>query len=120
MKKLFLVLVFVFGFAVFCDAKVYVIIDKATNKVCGTADIDDAYLSDWQERYIIKEAGEEFRGKQPYEIEYKDDTLSFASDEKKSEYKLKIEKEKVESLKRDALNILGLTEEDLSRIKGML
>lgn len=98
-------------------ADLYVTIDKETGKCLGTAEVNANDIGDWASKYTMKKAGEEYRGKQGYELKFKSGKISPATDKEISDY-LKEENNKLKAKKRqDALDTLEITEEDLKKLE---
>jgi hypothetical protein len=119
MKTLFLSLAVLVSVIFVSEAKTYVVFDKSSGEIKGVADISDDSILDWTKDNILKEAGEAYRGKQAYEIKYKNNKLSLATNEEVAEHKSTIEANTVNTKKQEALETLGLTETDIENIKKL-
>ena len=100
-----------------CQAKTYVVIDKEMGEVKGVVDITDEARLEWTQFHILKEVGEEFRGKTSDEIKVSGNAVKLATDKeigiKQQENILRKQVKEKEKI----LTILGITEEQLEAIK---
>ena len=93
MKKIIFVIVFCL-IAQLSFAKTYVLLDKLTGEVKGTASISDDHIADWAKNFIIREGGEEYRGKKHYEIKFEDGKVRHATQQEIADYLTEKELEK--------------------------
>ena len=61
----------------------YVCLNKVTQNPLGTAEIADKAKKDWEKKFVIREVGEEYRGKQVYEMKFVGDKLRLATQQEK-------------------------------------
>ena len=101
------------------EAKLYVCLDKTTGEPTGVASISDTNIPEWAERRILIPADESYRGKHGWEIKYKNGKLKHATQSEKDEYKEQKRQEREARKKSDALETLGLTDEDMQKIKNL-
>ena len=113
---IFLILVLVFSCS-FAYADLYAVFEG--NDCKGTASVDDVSLSDWEKDYTMIKVDESYRGKQGYEIELKDGNPALKTKETIDAYKLQKENEAKASRKQALLNELGITEQQLQKLKGL-
>lgn len=101
------------------EAKMYVCIDKKTDEVKGTVDILEKNFNEWSKNFIMVEADENYRGKKSYEIDYGNGKISLSSKGDISK-KLEVINSKIKDEQRKiSLDVLGLTESDINKIKGL-
>lgn len=112
-----IMILFVAGLA---EAKIYVALDKSDGTVKGTVDIDEKTIGDWAKQFVMIEAGEDYRGKDGFELKFEGQKLRKATKKEIDDYndeqaaKLKINQ------KKKALEILDITEADLEKIKDSI
>lgn len=99
------------------QAKIYVPIDMETGEMRGTVDVQADNIGEWSKSYTMKIADEKFRGKQGYEIKMDKGKLRLATKEEIEEYLLKAKQENLKIRKKIILDELGVTEEQLDKIK---
>ena len=119
MKKFILTLLLIVCVSVIAEAKIYVCLDKSTGEPQGVASLKPEMIADWAENFIMIEADDSYRGLQGYEIKYKDQKLRKAMQSEIDAYNLEQENETKLKQKEKALEILGLNEEDLDKIKKL-
>jgi len=118
MKKIVLVLCLVIMFSLMSYAKTYVVISKETGDIKGVTDISDDSILEWTKGNIVKEVGDEFRGKQPYEITIKGNSVKLATEQDLKEHSKKTADQKQLKERKKILDILGITQEQLDKLKG--
>lgn len=118
MKKIILITVVLF-IASFAEAKVYVCLDKSTGEPKGMTDIDEKTIGDWAKKFVMVEADESYRGKSGSEIKYEDQKLRHATEAEIASQKQAKEAEAIVSRKQKALDEIGLTIDDITRIKAL-
>ncbi len=120
MKQIFLIFT-ICVISVTVNADTYCLFDKATDKPLGTVSIADENLLDWEKNYTIRKPKnpEEFRGKHHWEIKYDGGKIRHATKAEKDAYKAEKKIENDAISKASVLENLGLTEEDISKIKNI-
>jgi len=120
MKKVLFVMIMILFVAGLAEAKIYVALDKSDGTVKGTVDIDEKTIGDWAKQFVMIEAGEDYRGKDGFELKFEGQKLRKATKKEIDDYndeqaaKLKINQ------KKKALEILDITEADLEKIKDSI
>jgi hypothetical protein len=102
-----------------CFADVYVALDKQSNEPKGMVDIKPENLADWAKTYTMKEADESYRGKAGYEIKVDGENLRHATKHEIDVYKDQQKQLQEAAKKSDALVTLGLTANDIEKIKKL-
>ena len=85
----------------------------------GMADINPENISDWAKTYTMKLADESYWGKQGYEIKINGGKLRHATEEEITAHKNAQEVAQEANKKAKALETLGLTSEDIEKIKKL-
>ena len=101
----------------FAYADLYAVFEG--NDCKGTASVDEVSLSDWEKDYTMIKVDESYRGKHGYEIELKNGKPALKTKETIDAYKLQKENEAKASRKQALLNELGITEQQLQKLKGL-
>lgn len=96
--KIILFVILITSFYLTANADIYVCLSKTDGSPQGVVDIRPEALPDWAENFIMIPADESYRGKQSYEIKYKNQKLRHATQAEIDDYlnsiKPKTEKEK--------------------------
>lgn len=116
MKKSLFLIWFVL-IASFAYADLYALFNGSDCK--GVTSIKDEHTSNWTKKFTLYKVNETFRGKQGYEIELKSGKPSLKSQADIDTYKQQKEAEAKAKEKTDTLTSLGLTEQDLQKIKNL-
>lgn len=98
---------------------IYACIDKITKEPMGVADLEVNILSEWESKYILKAVGESFRGKQASDLKYINETILLKTQQELDDDKIQDDNKEKEIKKQDILDILGLTEDNLLKIKNL-
>jgi len=100
-------------------SEVYIVIDKESGDVKGMVDIKPDAIGSWANNYVMKQADETYRGLKGKEIKYINQKLRKATEKEISDY----DKSMIESMKgaakAQALEVLGITEADIIKIKAL-
>jgi hypothetical protein len=118
MKKFILLAVFML-FPSFVFGDVYVCVSKDTGQPAGVVDIKPDRVSEWAKLFTMKIADESFRGKDGYEIKVVDSKLRLATKQEIDAYKAANKIEMDAGRKQDIMNTLGITEDDLVKLKAI-
>ncbi len=97
-------------------ADLYVVIDGDPK---GVVSVKKKYLSDWEKDYTMIKVGEEYRGKQRYEIKYDGNKVRLAIQSEINDYLAQKEVEKEARRKTDAMDILGISQTNLDKLKAL-
>lgn len=117
-KTIFTILILVF-MVTLAEAKIYVCLDKTTGEARGTVDINEKAIGDWAKQFIMIESDEDYRGKKGFEIKFEGQKLRQATKKEIDDYN-KTQADIVnEAQKKKALETLGLTEADITKIKAI-
>lgn len=119
MRKIIILIFSVLMLTSYAEAKMYVCLDRSTGEPVGTVDIREQAIGDWSKQLIMIEADEAYRGKQGFEIRFEGQKLRKATDNEISSYNNTQASKVKESRRRKAMEDLGLTESDLSKIKAI-
>ena len=101
-----------------CHSETYAVLDKSTNNPLGVTDVSNKSLSSWEKIYKMIPVDESYRGKQPYEIKYDGGIIRKSTPDEISVYKTQKENSVKEAKKQKVLDELGITAEDLDKIKS--
>jgi len=118
MKKLIIIVTLIL-LATTCEAKIYVCLDKQTGEPKGTTDLDPKNISQWASQYTMIIADESYRGLKGYEIKYENQTLRKATPQEIAQYEEEQEALLEADSKEKALKTLGLTDEDIEKVKKL-
>ncbi len=118
MKTILLSLLIV-GFCLTANADYYVFFDKETGECLGVSSISQDTVIEKAKQYILKQGDETYRGKQGYEIKFENGKLRHATKAEKDTYKAEKKAEQDTKRKADALELIGLTEDDIAKIKNI-
>lgn len=86
MKKVLFVLIVAMLCCQLANAEVYALFNKETGEGHGTVSINENYVADWAQKYILKLAGEEYRGKKGYEVKLEGGVLRLATQQEIDDY----------------------------------
>jgi len=95
----------------------YVVIKN--NEPQGTVTAKGKILKEWKKDATLISVGEEYRGKQPYEMKYINGELRLATKEEIQAYKDQQESEAQNRERIRLLSLLGLNETDIENIKKL-
>ncbi len=97
----------------------YVTLDKNTKEPQGFASIHYKDIKDWEERFDLVEVDDSYRSKQGYEIKYENGKVRLATQQEIDAYKQQQETALKEATKEQAMETLGITQENLDRLKTL-
>ena len=100
----------------------YVVFDKQTGELMGTASVSDKHLLEWTQKNILIEVDNTYKGKQSYEIKYEDGKVRHATEQEVTDYKaLQVqEKQAIVDAKEKAKFLKWLDDEDVkNKVKGI-
>lgn len=100
-----------------CYGDIYVAIDKETGQVVGSTDVQPESIGEWNKTYTMKKTDESFRGKQGFEIKFENKKLRLATEKEIEDYLKEKEKAARVNKRKQLLEDLGMTEEQLLNLK---
>lgn len=99
---------------------IYVCLDKVTKQPKGMVQIDNLKVKDeWDKTHILIEVDDSFIGKLSYEIKYENDKVRLATQVEIDIYKAQEDARIKDEAKARTLTDLGLTQEDIDKVKAI-
>ena len=103
-------------------ADIYVVFNRETGDIKGTASIADEDILDWTKKNVLKKADDSYRGKESYEIKYEDGKVRHSTEQEVTDYKaLQVQdKQAIVDAKEKAKFLKWLDDEDVkNKVKGI-